>query len=94
MERIRDSTPYPALQILEGASAQSSIYLPPWRVTGWANIRSGKQLACAVQVGRSPPASWYLAGGIRIGVQHSKPCLAAKHGLAERSDPDVATQEN
>lgn len=43
--------------------------MPSVASNGGANTRPGEQLACAVQVGRNPPASWYLAGGIRIGVQ-------------------------
>lgn len=48
---------------------------PPWRVTGRANTTPG-QPECAVQVGKKSPASWYLAGGIRIGVHRRR--LAAK----------------
>ena len=45
----------------------SKINMPPWRVTGRAKTAPG-QLARAVQVGKRPPASQYLAGGIRIGI--------------------------
>lgn len=49
----------------------SIICMPSVARNSGANTWPGEQLACAVQVGRNPPASWYLAGGIRIGVQES-----------------------
>ena len=90
----RGSTISPPLSPLdEGRERPRSICEPSVASNGRATIGRGEQPVRAVQVGRNPPASWYLAGGIRIGVQHFKPCLAAKHGLGERSDPDVTTQE-
>lgn len=72
MEGISDSTLTQPFMFGRARAPKAASTCPPWRVTGWANTRPGEQLASAVQVGRNPPASWYLAGGIRIGVQHSR----------------------
>jgi len=62
----------------------SKICMPPVASNGEANTASAHPVR-AVQVGKTLPASRYLAGSIRIGVPEE--CLAAKH--LERSDSNV-----